>query len=67
MPTDSTPDIDLLTIVEAAKVLKLSVSGVRRLQQRRRIPFFKLGGSIRFSRHDLLSFLQSHRVETIGS
>jgi excisionase family DNA binding protein len=66
MPIEATPTIDLLTIPEAAEVLKISVSGMRRLQQRRRIPFIKVGGRIRFSRQDLASFVQRSRVEPIG-
>ena len=67
MPIDSKPAIDLLTIAEAAELLKISVSGMRRLQQRRRIPFIKLGGSIRFARQDLTSYLQKNRVEAVGT
>jgi excisionase family DNA binding protein len=67
MPIESTPTIDLLTIPDAAEVLKISVSGIRRLQQRRRIPFIKVGGSIRFARQDLMSFLDRNRVDAIGS
>jgi excisionase family DNA binding protein len=66
MPNDSTPAVDLVTIVEAAELLKLSVSGMRRLQQRRCIPFVKVGGRIRFARQDIASFVQSNRVESIG-
>jgi excisionase family DNA binding protein len=66
MPIDPNPALDLLTIVEAADLLKLSVSGMRRLQQQRRIPFIKVGGRIRFARQDLASFVQKNRVETIG-
>jgi excisionase family DNA binding protein len=66
MPIDSTPALDLLTIVQAADLLKLSVSGMRRLQQQRRIPFIKIGGRIRFARQDLVSFVRKNRVEAIG-
>lgn len=58
--------IELLTIPETAKLLKISTTGVRRLQQSRSIPFIKVGGSIRFSRHDLLSYLVKMRVEPIA-
>jgi excisionase family DNA binding protein len=66
MPIDSDPALDLLTIVEAAELLKLSVSGMRRLQQSRRVPFIKVGGRIRFARQDLASFVQRNRVKAIG-
>jgi excisionase family DNA binding protein len=67
MSIDCDPSIDLLTIREAANLLRLSVSGVRRLQRQRRIPFIKLGGSIRFDRRDLANFLNKNRVQAIGS
>jgi excisionase family DNA binding protein len=67
MPIECTAAIDLLNISEAAEALKISVSGMRRLQHRRRIPFIKVGGSIRFVRQDLVSFVDRNRVEAIGS
>jgi excisionase family DNA binding protein len=67
MPIDCDPSTDLLTIREAANLLRLSVSGVRRLQRQRRIPFIKLGGSIRFDRRDLTNFVNRNRVQAIGS
>jgi excisionase family DNA binding protein len=62
------PDLalELLTIPEVAKLLRISVSGVRRLQQQRHIPFFKVGGGIRFTRSDIAAFLQKRRVNSIG-
>lgn len=65
MPIDSHSAIELLTITEVAEVLKISVQGVRRLQQQRNIPFFKVGGSIRFSKNDIVSYLEKSRVESI--
>lgn len=65
-PTGFDPVPELLTVAEAAEFLKMSVSSARRLQGRRCIPFYKVGGSIRFARGDLLLFLQKHRVESIG-
>jgi len=46
--------------------LTISVSGVRRLQQARRIPFFKVGGSLRFAKDDLASYLARQRVGPFG-
>jgi excisionase family DNA binding protein len=66
MPTDSSQTMELLTIAGVAEFLKISESTVRRLQQRRLIPFFKVGGSIRFTKSDLVSYLEQQRVETIG-
>jgi len=64
---DSASAIDLLTTSEAAGFLKISASGVRRLQQGRHIPFFKVGGSIRFAKSDLASYLARRRVESVST
>lgn len=58
-------DVELLTTTEVAELLRISTSSVRRLQQRRRIPFLKVGGSIRFAKHDIISYLARQRTETV--
>ncbi|MBR0960902.1 helix-turn-helix domain-containing protein [Bradyrhizobium japonicum] len=64
--TGSGPTIELLTLIEVAEALKISVSSVRRLQQARRLPFFKVGGALRFAKADILSYLQSRRVGPVN-
>jgi len=66
MTTDTYSTIELLTIAQVADFLKLSVPSVRRLQQRRAIPFFKVGGSVRFAKSDIVAYLEKHRVMSIG-
>jgi len=58
-------DAELLTTAEVAELLRISTSSVRRLQQRQRIPFLKVGGSIRFEKYDVISYLARQRTETI--
>ena len=65
MSNDSISAIELLTIPEVAKLLKISARGVRRLQQRRKIPFVKIGGSVRFVVNDLAVYVKANRVEVI--
>lgn len=55
----------LLTISEAAQMMRVSVSSVRRLQQGRHIPFVKVGGSLRFLKTDLIDYLANQRVAPI--
>lgn len=55
--------IDLLTIREVAELLRLSVSGMKHLHQKRHIPFVKVGGSIRFSKQDVIDYLNKVRIE----
>ncbi len=66
MSAASNQAIELLTIPEVAEVLRISVAGVRRLQQGRHIPFHKVGGSVRFAKEDLVSYLAKHRIEATG-
>lgn len=54
-----------MTVADAAGFLKISKSGVRRLQLARRLPFIKVGNCVRFVRRDLLVFLKSQRIEPI--
>lgn len=57
--------VELLTIPETAGFLKISATSVRRLQQKRLIPFIKVGGSVRFAKSDIISYLEKRRVESI--
>jgi excisionase family DNA binding protein len=65
MSADFDLPIELLTIAEVAELLKVSVSGVRRLQQARQLTFVKVGGSVRFSKRDILLYLEKRRVESV--
>ena len=67
MPVDSNSTTELLTVREVATLLNISEPGVRRLMDKRLVPFFKIGGCIRFEKSDVLSYLQDNRVEAIGS
>lgn len=67
MSADSNWTDELFTVAEVAEFLKISVAGVRRLQQGRHIPFHKVGGSVRFSKSDLVSYLEKNRVESIDA
>jgi excisionase family DNA binding protein len=57
--------IELLTIRDVAALLKVSVTSVRRLQHGRHIPFIKVGGSVRFTKADIIAYLQKGRIEVI--
>lgn len=67
MPVDPAPEGELLTTAEVARLLKISVSSVRRLQSARALPFVKVGGSVRFAKADIASYLARNRVRAIGS
>jgi excisionase family DNA binding protein len=63
---DNTNTDGLLTVAEAARFLAISVAGMRRLQQRRLVPFIKVGRSLRFAGADLRAYVARRRVESIG-
>ena len=67
MSSNSSLQIELLTPAEVAKLLKISITGVRRLQHGRRIPFLKVGGSVRFLKGDIVAYLEAMRVEALDS
>ena len=64
MLTDSHP-IELLTRDELMQMLKISKAGVYRLVGKRQIPFYKVGGTLRFDRRDIIEYLQCNRIEPV--
>jgi excisionase family DNA binding protein len=65
MTTDLNTLPNLLTPDDLAQFLSISKTGVYRLVDKRRIPFFRIGGSLRFEKKDVLSYLQGNRVESV--
>ena len=67
MPTSSNPTIELVTTNELSRMFRISPAGVYRLVAQRKIPFHKVGGSIRFDKMDILAYLKQNRIEQIGA
>jgi excisionase family DNA binding protein len=67
MPTASDPPTEFLTRDDVARLLKISRATVYRLVETRRLPFYKIGNSLRFDKQDVLAFLRQHRVEALGT
>jgi excisionase family DNA binding protein len=65
--SNSGPAIQLLSVRQAAELLGISPSGVRRLQERRLLAFIKVGGSVRFAMSDIVCYLEKQRVESIDT
>jgi excisionase family DNA binding protein len=65
MSAETRPELELLTIPEVAEFLKLSIPTVRRLQQQRHIAFIKVGGCVRFTKSDIMSYLETRRVSSV--
>ena len=56
---------NLITPEELADIFKISKSSIYRLIDKRQIPFFKIGGKLRFSKDDVSEYLNNVRIETI--
>lgn len=64
MKTDSNTIIKLYNSDELAKFLNVSKVTVYRLIETRKIPFYKIKGSIRFAEPDVLKYLEQNRIES---
>ena len=62
MEANECDEIQLLTVKDVAKLLQLSVAGVRDLQARRHLPFIKVGGAVRFEKRDIQEYLKHRKV-----
>ncbi|MGH7441561.1 MAG: helix-turn-helix domain-containing protein [bacterium] len=58
---------DRLTFEKARTCLKLSASTLYRLCEKRRVPYLKVGGLLRFDRKSLGGWLESQRRDPLKS
>jgi excisionase family DNA binding protein len=56
-------NMELLTPKELAGVLRISMTGVYRLVDGRKIRFYRVRGALRFDRQDVLAYLRQRCVE----
>ena len=66
MKTDFNLNLKLYTTDELAKIFNISKPTVYRIIESRKIPFYKVKGSIRFSRDDVLKYLEENRIESVN-
>lgn len=52
-----------LSTDELGKLLKLSKATVYRLIEKRALPFYKIGGSIRFKHDDVMKYVEKCRIK----
>jgi len=55
----------LYSTEELADILNVSKVTIYRLVESRKIPFYKIKGSIRIAENDVLNFLEQNRIEPI--
>ena len=58
LPNMFTPD-------DLARYFRISKTGVYRLVEKRQIPFYRVGGSLRFAKSDVLAYLGGNRIESV--
>jgi len=63
MSTDRKKPQPLLTVKEAAEILKMCEKSVRRFIERRELRASKLGGLVRIDPDDLVDFIRDHRSQ----
>ncbi|HEV8328646.1 MAG TPA: helix-turn-helix domain-containing protein [Nitrospiraceae bacterium] len=66
LSVSDTPAV-VLTLEEACQLLKLKPSRLYYLTSMRLIPFYKVGGSLRFEQGELLRWFERHRHEPGGT
>ena len=55
----------LLTPKEVAEALRISITGVYRLVEGRKLRFYRVRGVLRFNEQDVLAYLQAGCVEPV--
>ncbi len=55
----------LISTEDLTGILNISKSSVYRLVDSRKIPFYKIGGSLRFKEDDILVYLESSKFDPI--
>ena len=65
MTTDSNTLPNMLTPDELARYFRISKTGVYRLVEKRQIPFYRVGGSLRFAKSDVKAYLGGNRIEPV--
>lgn len=66
MPT-STSEGEILTIKQVADYLKVTERTIYRLAAAKKIPAFKVGGTWRFSRADIDSWIKQQSMEALDT
>lgn len=67
MTAESTNDIpNFLSLKELALYLNISGRAARRLVDKRKIAFHKIGGSLRIKREDMFRYLENNRIDQLS-
>ena len=58
-------DLQLVTPTEAGQMLRLSKASIYRLVETRRLAFYRVSGSLRFSKRELEEYVARGRVDSV--
>lgn len=61
------PKSDILTIIEVAAYLKVAERTLYRLAAAKKVPAFKVGGTWRFSRADIDSWIKQQSMDALDT
>lgn len=50
---------------ELAKLVNVSKCSIYRLVEKRQIPFYKIGGSLRFKKEDIINYLEMSHIKSM--
>lgn len=67
METDFTQQSSIpifLSPDQLAKLLKLSKATIYRLIEKRALPFYKIGGSLRFKQNEIMEYVEKCRIKS---
>lgn len=58
-------EIEMLTIRDLSKFLRLTEQSIYRLTREGKIPYYKVGGSIRFRKSEIDAYLREHYMKDV--
>lgn len=61
----SLDNLKLLSIKDLGRIFNISQATAYRIVESRKIPFYKIGGVLRFSEKDIIGYLEENRIDQI--
>jgi len=58
--------IEFLTIDDLSHLFSISKTSVYRLISQRKLPFYKIGGLVRFKKNEVLEYVEKKCTQSIG-
>ncbi len=65
-PGKSIEDYDFMTVDELAAFMKVSKTTVYRIVESHIMPVYRLGGSLRFRKQDIIAYIESQKTDAMN-